>query len=173
MRDLYDGMVKPIAEFRKIPCPGQKDSLWEYEGALASTPLWPPTYFRKFSIKEIVEHPRMRNWKCTVPPNSCYACKIHLEGCHIPELLTKARNYWEGLCLDCMNITRRDVDKDYWKHTYKSNDWSRKCRKFHGRNTWYFSFMGRPEIMKKYQLEKANRKKANGYGHWFASDDSY
>lgn len=61
--------------------------------------------------------------------------------------------------MDISNPRTGDLDTDYWKHN-RLKKWSDKCRIFHQRNTWYFSFMGRPEIMTSFNREQQERKKA-------------
>ncbi|KAK2747833.1 hypothetical protein FQN55_004709 [Onygenales sp. PD_40] len=63
---------------------------------------------------------------------------------------TVTRNYFDGLCLDCMNETKNlrlqgDEDDDYWSHNSRRETYDDQCRIKHGQPTWYFSFMGRSE----------------------------
>ncbi|KAI9933730.1 hypothetical protein ASPWEDRAFT_179674 [Aspergillus wentii DTO 134E9] len=70
------------------------------------------------------------------------------------EVVRRARKetaeYFDGLCLDCMNTTknirlRGDEDDDYWLHNEGRDRYDDGCRISHGQPTWYFSFMGRRE----------------------------
>ncbi|KAL4879087.1 hypothetical protein BJY04DRAFT_220453 [Aspergillus karnatakaensis] len=56
---------------------------------------------------------------------------------------------FEGLCLDCMSITKclqegRDPDHEYWTHT-QHKEWDINCRVNHGQSSHWYSFMGRRE----------------------------
>lgn len=46
-----------------------------------------------------------------------------------------------------------DIDEDYWRHDDK-RQWDAGCRINHDQPTWYFSFMGRRSIMRKYMDNK-------------------
>ncbi|KAI0013958.1 hypothetical protein F4779DRAFT_639098 [Xylariaceae sp. FL0662B] len=68
---------------------------------------------------------------------------------------------FDGLCLDCMHKFKTgDEHSDYWEHG-RLYEFDRGCRFKHGQPTWYFSYMGRREIMSKFQdgISKATRKR--------------
>jgi hypothetical protein len=63
--------------------------------------------------------------------------------------------------MDCMDFSQsktHDADIDYWSYD-DFTKWSKGCRLKHERNTWYHSFMGRPEIMDNYQKGQEERNK--------------
>lgn len=67
---------------------------------------------------------------------------------------------FHGLCLDCMKIsTTGDPDADYWMH-HQLRQWSSGCRVYHTQPSWYFSHMGRNEVMNEYQETKKARKRS-------------
>ncbi|KAL1871889.1 hypothetical protein Daus18300_004522 [Diaporthe australafricana] len=58
-----------------------------------------------------------------------------------------------GLCLDCLTKTKLgSEDADYWNHCLDF-EFDHGCTVAHAQPTWYFSFMGRPEDMKRYAKE--------------------
>jgi hypothetical protein len=61
--------------------------------------------------------------------------------------------------MDISNPKTGDLDSDYWEHN-KLKGWSKNCRIPHGRNTWYFSFIGRAELMTSFKREQQERKRA-------------
>lgn len=81
-----------------------------------------------------------------------------LAGSVVHKTYSDILSYWEGLCLDCMDFSIGDSDKDYWAHS-SSDNWDRGCRLKHKRNTWYFSFMGRPEKMNVFAEKEAERRR--------------
>ncbi|KAI1203197.1 hypothetical protein F5X97DRAFT_160741 [Nemania serpens] len=76
----------------------------------------------------------------------------------------RVRTNFGGLCLDCMHKFKHggnDDDDDYFAHDKPGNH-DRGCRVRHGQPTWYFSYMGRRELMVQHQAQRAEeRKKKN------------
>lgn len=59
-----------------------------------------------------------------------------------------------GLCLDCLAKTKfGSNDADYWNHCLEF-EYDHGCTIPHGQPTWYFSYLGRPEKMKQFQIKK-------------------
>lgn len=71
----------------------------------------------------------------------------------------KIRNYvegeFQGLCLDCM-YTSVYGDGDYWTNGSEAR-YDDGCSIRHGESTWYFSYMGKPADMEKFQAESQSR----------------
>jgi hypothetical protein len=61
--------------------------------------------------------------------------------------------------MDISNPRTGDLDSDCWEHNERKK-WSKNCRICRQRNTWYFSFMGRAELITSFAREEQNRKKA-------------
>ncbi|RYO87857.1 hypothetical protein DL766_005949 [Monosporascus sp. MC13-8B] len=73
-----------------------------------------------------------------------------LEG-QVREGINRVRRNFEGLCLDCMHKYKTgDKDCDYWNHA-RTMDFSKGCRFHHDEPTWYYSYMGRDDEMKKFK----------------------
>ncbi|KAI1115021.1 hypothetical protein F5Y14DRAFT_450380 [Nemania sp. NC0429] len=77
----------------------------------------------------------------------------------------RVRGNFGGLCLDCMHKFKNggDDDDDYFAHDRPGNH-DRGCRVRHGQPTWYFSYMGRRELMVRHQarrVEKREERKKN------------
>ncbi|RYP16275.1 hypothetical protein DL765_005243 [Monosporascus sp. GIB2] len=69
----------------------------------------------------------------------------------VREGINRVRRNFEGLCLDCMHKYKTgDKDCDYWNHA-RTMDFSKGCRFRHGEPTWYYSYMGRDDEMKKFK----------------------
>ncbi|KAK9783131.1 putative BTB domain-containing protein [Seiridium cardinale] len=75
----------------------------------------------------------------------------------VRRMVENLRYEFEGLCLDCIKYSKLEsFNDDYWTHLL-IRDYSYNCCWVHGEPTWYFSFMARPEIIKK--LQEAQYKK--------------
>lgn len=69
-----------------------------------------------------------------------------------------------GLCLDCLTQTKfGSEDADYWNHCLDF-EFDHGCTVAHSQPTWYFSYMGRPEDMKRY-AKKARLQTQRRAGH--------
>jgi hypothetical protein len=161
-REIIKGLFNPLECFCSTNCSVNEKSLKAYIEGIKLTKIWPLETMHTRSNEDIVESPGFVNWKCKIPEGACYSCRSKLEGSHIEKTGDKIRDYWDGLCLDCMDISAPktgDLNTDYWLHN-KLEDWDRNCRISHTRNTWYFSFMGRSEIMSSFNREQQQRKKA-------------
>ncbi|KAJ8127152.1 hypothetical protein O1611_g6482 [Lasiodiplodia mahajangana] len=61
------------------------------------------------------------------------------------------RKNFGGLCLDCMHKFKTEGDDgDYFSHDQPGQH-DHGCRVKHGQPTWYFSYMGRKELMLRHQ----------------------
>ncbi|KAI1129577.1 hypothetical protein F5Y10DRAFT_263964 [Nemania abortiva] len=74
----------------------------------------------------------------------------------------RVRENFGGLCLDCMHKFRNgNDDDDYFMHDKRGHH-DHSCRVKHGQPTWYFSYMGRKELMLRHQGKRAEeRRKKN------------
>ncbi|KAI0976059.1 hypothetical protein F4678DRAFT_456385 [Xylaria arbuscula] len=90
--------------------------------------------------------------------NNCVSCFRNTaddltEG--VCEASSRARRNFDGLCLDCMHKFKMGDDhSDYFAHDKPGNH-DRNCRVRHKQPTWYFSYMGRKELMLKHQDRRA------------------
>jgi len=87
---------------------------------------------------------------------ACSGCRhLNIEDI-VEQAEIRARGYFEGMCLDCMDRSKprfgKNVDMDYWyHHTKKEHEWilpregAKPCRVRHHQPTWYYSFMGRQQ----------------------------
>jgi len=160
--DILDALFDPLDDFLDDSCAAVEKATYAYIGAVSRTGIWKLKRAHRKSNKEVIDSPGFLNWKANIPKDACYSCKHRLEGTHIAQARTDILSYWQGLCLDCMDISKTqtgDFDGDYWMYN-DLEKWSKNCRIKHLRNTWYFSFMGRQEIMNSFQREEQERKKA-------------
>jgi hypothetical protein len=161
-KEIIKGLFAPLDGFCSTNCSMKEKSLWAYVEAVRTTNIWPLETMHKKSNKDIVDSPGFVNWTCTIPEGACMSCVEKLRGDHIKKTRIEILKYWHGLCLDCMDITSPktgDLHTDYWIHGKEEQDYSENCRISHSRNTWYFSFMGRPEIMSSFLREQKERIK--------------
>lgn len=111
---------------------------------------------RNQSIQEMLERLSLfdaKNMRSYTSPRtgkvgSCIPCNQSW-GDIVLKAASTVSKYFDGLCLDCMDLSKDlrsggDRDDDYWMHNVLRN-WDRGCRIKHGEPTWYFSFMGRQE----------------------------
>jgi hypothetical protein len=160
-KEIIKGLFNPLECFCSTDCPGNEKSRKAYIEGVKQTRIWPLEMMHTRS-NDIVESLGFANWDCKIPEGACFSCRSKLEGRHIEKTGDKIRDYWDGFCLDCMDISAPktgDLDSDYWRHN-KLEDWDRNYRISHEHNTWYFSFMGRSEIMSSFNREQQQRKKA-------------
>jgi len=160
-KDTIKGLFAPLDDFGTTNCVVKAQSLEAYIDAVRRTGIWPLDKMHQKSNQEIIDGPGFVKWKANVPAGACSKCVYKLAGSHIAKTRSGVLNYWEGLCLDCMDISNPktgDIDKDYWDHNDEKR-WDMDCRIEHERNTWYFSYMGRPEIMSTFMRDQQDRKK--------------
>ena len=148
-------------------CTVKAQCLWEYNEAVQRSVICPLKDAPKKSVQEILECPGFVSWQAKIPEGPCFDCKKKLSGADVKDARDFIMDeFWDGLCLDCMDITNPktgDIDEDYWIYNARM-EWDANCRIDHEQRTWYWSFMGRPSIMSKYQQEQRARKaEARGY----------
>ncbi|PVH83318.1 hypothetical protein DL98DRAFT_585607 [Cadophora sp. DSE1049] len=141
-------------------CPKNAEALRTYLDGVSSTRIWPFSNQHRVAIQTTIDSPGLVNWTYKKVIGACNACDRHLRGYHVETARERTEDYWDGLCLDCMNKSKTktgSVHSDYWLHN-SLRTWSRGCRLTgHSRNTWYHSFMGRHEEMEDY-LEKQSKR---------------
>jgi len=124
---------------------------------LSKTGIWPMDTQHQRSIREILDSPGFVEFECKIPPGTCASCSSNCQPAKIQAVRSKILSDFDGLCLDCMDLSLPkidgDVDRDYWEHD-KNRIWDVDCRISHSQPTWYFSFMGRRAEMKAHQLKK-------------------
>jgi hypothetical protein len=184
-KEILRAVFEPLepGKFCSTKCAVWEKSVVSYLDGLQETGIWPIHGLHKKSNMDIVDGNGFVNWKCSIPTGACSSCKLQLEGHHIKKTCKDIHNYWQGLCLDCMDISAPktgDLDGDYCKCSKRDTflflailapansllglhnsikRWDKDCRISHQRNTWYFSFMGRQEIMTSFQKAQQERKR--------------
>lgn len=152
LRTTLQGHVSAEVDrnLQQNPCDCNETSICVYLKELNRIGIrpWGDTFY-KSSIKEITDRLELFDQahirKLNVKPCHC-KCSPHC-GCSISwdEVIKKARNetleYFEGLCLDCMRRSPRK-DSKYWRPESHQEDYDKHCRIYHGKTSWYFSFMG-------------------------------
>lgn len=141
-------------DFRQISCACRPHALDNIIEAIDDTGIW-PLHEKTRSINDILAG--LARFKYVPPPNACTKCSVNIT---FKALIRTIKNYFDGLCLDCMdssNPRTGTLATDYWLHNYERK-WVANCRIKHDRNTWYFSYMGRPEQMEAHQREMQDRK---------------
>ena len=95
---------------------------------------------------------RMEGFKWEPKSDACDRCKVNYK-LLVQGLAEDVKNYYHGLCLDCMDRSKPKYgsdDADYWKVLrVKKKEYDHRCRIEHGESTWYHSFMGRQDVRKR------------------------
>ena len=144
----------------KANCTCRKETLYDYEKHLYNIQVWPlERVGREASISTILD--RLQNFSFEPKSTACSECthpciKRNVVSfsrvtyaTHVVEVVKRVREYFDGLCLDCLDRTKpkfESSEKDYWMHaSLDESDYCKGCRINHKQPTWYFSFMGRQE----------------------------
>ena len=97
-------------------------------------------------MNEILD--RLESFNFEAKSSACGPCRKDYGGM-VRRTEKKVREYFDGLCLDCLNRSKPklgNTDMDYWRHNdLKEHEWVMGCRFPHKQPTWYFSFNGRKE----------------------------
>ncbi|KAH7035909.1 uncharacterized protein B0I36DRAFT_382523 [Microdochium trichocladiopsis] len=142
---LHKELYLPIRKLLMASCGHKEHMLFAYEKKLFASGAWPleQTGHRN-SIRGLLQ--KLKTVDNDDMPESCQGCAVNVSGV-ICEAAKEVNDYFDGLCLDCINVSKlRDNDDDYWHHA-SMGPWDLECRVDHGEPTWYFSFMGRREHM--------------------------
>ncbi|KAK2799347.1 hypothetical protein FQN50_008506 [Emmonsiellopsis sp. PD_5] len=167
-RELFSELQNIVASAK---CSCKEATVFDYLRELQRIRVWPTEVnFRQNSICVMLERLRMfndANMRCdrSVPATGvsnaegtvdaarvrrpCSDCSRDWQAI-VSKADTVTRNYFDGLCLDCMDKTKNlrlqgDEDDDYWSHSSHRDSYDSQCRIKHDQPTWYFSFMGRSE----------------------------
>ncbi|TVY83648.1 hypothetical protein LSUE1_G002598 [Lachnellula suecica] len=164
-------LFEPLDTFCPNNCEVHEKCIAAYLEGVKRTGIWPLQHQQKKSNKSIIDSSGFVNWTCVVPDEACFSCTYKLGGSHIRQTREDILEYWDGLCLNCMDVSNPktgDSDDDYWVHN-DLKEWDSDCLLPHSRNTWYFSFMGRPESMNSFRDEQQSRKRGRNDREEFGS----
>ena len=97
---------------------------------------------------------------------ACFGCRDMDIASNVKRAKDRTRNYFEGLCLDCMDKSQpkmgAEIDMDYWDH-HKRKEHEvllplrpgvKPCRVRHKVPTWYYSFMGRQRDRDRFKRDR-------------------
>lgn len=73
------------------------------------------------SIQQIIDSPGFVDWKCRKPKGTCANCLNQLEGDHTDTIREKPITYWEGLCLDCMDLSQPKTASHHGDYFSRNN----------------------------------------------------
>lgn len=146
----------------------------DYQQALLKTGAWPlEALGHRTALVVLLDRLGKFQYKVRPKRKTCDRCDRDYEKI-VYDTAHKARVYFDGLCLDCMNASKpktEDEHTDYWAHNkLKEYEFVKGCRVIkHVQPTWYFSFMGRREEqdrLRKLYREKPHAKHlGNHHGH--------
>ncbi|PQE10016.1 BTB POZ fold protein [Rutstroemia sp. NJR-2017a BVV2] len=156
---VLKGLFAPIDQFLRRSCTCKEATLFAYCQGLSKTGIWPLEYHMKKPCQQILDS--FKHFACDVTENTCDGCEYLLQDTSIHEIHKTIQEHFEGLCLDCMDLskgTSEDTKKYLRRDVFREYD--SECRVSHGQPTWYWSYMGRKTEMQAHQREK--HKKWNG-----------
>ncbi|KAH7115908.1 hypothetical protein B0J11DRAFT_593578 [Dendryphion nanum] len=151
---------------RKCKCQNWEKVCGRYIAALIKINV-NPLESGTMSINELLDN--LAGFSIHRMPHCCTLCNVDWEGT-VVAARTKVASYFDGLCLDCMDRSKRkrgDPDQHYWKHCASvEGRWDHYCRIAHGESTWYHSWLGRDEHRQKLialHREDKRTKKRNSW----------
>ncbi|KAK0118263.1 hypothetical protein ONS95_012564 [Cadophora gregata] len=139
-------------------CKKRAECYITYMEEVTLTKLWPFSTQHRIPIQTVLDSPGMTNWTHKKILDSCMDCFRRLKGDHVHEAREKVEKYWEGMCLDCVKLSLDKAGTRYAAYFSKdkSERWGAGCQVFHGRNEWYFSFMGSQDVMVQHQEDRGD-----------------
>ena len=162
-KDIVKALFSPLEKFCSAGCAVKAQSLESYIEGVKRTGVWPLETMPQNSIQKFLNSPGVLKWEAKVPEGACISCIKQLRGHHITKMPEEIKEYWVGLCLDCMDTSKPKTDcltRDWARDEQQEFDWSEDCRIRHGRNTVYFSYMARPDFRSTFTEQQQDRKKA-------------
>ncbi|RDW92731.1 uncharacterized protein DSM5745_00053 [Aspergillus mulundensis] len=146
-KDLFNS-VASILGGRECDC--REGTVFDYLKELWRVKVWPlDNAFKDASAMDVLQKIGRFDASHIRSPvqqgNNCY-CNADWSDIVMKAAL-RTLDYFDGLCLDCMSVTKclmegRDPDHEYWKNGEKKK-YDVSCCISHHQPTWYFSFMGR------------------------------
>ncbi|PYH86447.1 hypothetical protein BO82DRAFT_397619 [Aspergillus uvarum CBS 121591] len=124
----------------------QRISVWSFEDCMRHCSIDDLVFrMKRFDASKMREYRDPKTQK----PMDGFACE-HGWKAVVAGAAKRVEAYFDGLCLDCMDLTKNlhkggDRDRDYWAYMRPRDRYDENCRIKHGEPTWYFSFMGRRE----------------------------
>lgn len=163
---IHNELFRPNEKLLKATCSCKEVTLFGYEKALYDIDVWPlERVCQRSSMTTILA--RLDNFSFEPQKEACGSCRSDYKGI-VKLAQSKTRSYFDGLCLDCMDKTKPvtgDEDMDYWQHDrLGESDLMDHCRVKHHQPTWYFSFMGRRDVMDRFLRNKRSRENG-GYSN--------
>ncbi|KAI9038241.1 BTB/POZ domain-containing protein [Aspergillus affinis] len=153
---LHRGLFELICEIVDTgKCSCKERTVFNFLAELRRIQAWPlEDTMAKTSIETMLK--RLKRFGSSRmnahgPNTGMLLCKCSRNwGQVVYDTVRRVRNYFDGLCLDCMKSSkdvkyRRDGDIEYWGHHMSRKKYDAHCRIKHGEPTWWFSFMGRRE----------------------------
>lgn len=153
---LHKGLWQCMDVLLRARCFCKDATFFQYNLHLMLTGAWPlEQTWNSIPVGEILH--RLDSFLYEPDVRDCRTCT----GKSFTDLVDRAtegtRNHFDGLCLDCLNVSAdRNTEKYYWEQDRKYQ-WSKNCRVTHQESSWYYSFCGREDSRRKYQKEKQRR----------------
>ncbi|KAK5137621.1 hypothetical protein LTR08_007916 [Meristemomyces frigidus] len=166
---LHRSLYAPInGLLKEARCRCRADVLYAYEQALANTGAWPlEAAFLGHSVDRVLKMLDGFPGPRALTSQTCgaSACSFNFAPV-VGKAREECRQYFDGLCLDCMNTSKPkfgDANEDYWQHSKQGVPWDAGCRIRHQQPSWYFSFMGRRYKMVEW-VDRSHSYSNRGYG---------
>ncbi|KAK5111575.1 hypothetical protein LTR62_004871 [Meristemomyces frigidus] len=150
---LHRGLYNPIDDLlKRARCRCKPHALYAYEQSLSYTGAWPLETSALNNSMEMVLRKLEHNFPVQpYRPQTCGSqfCTFDFRTV-VDHAGVEARNYFDGLCLDCMHhsVVRKvedgagEGDEEYWRHSKQGVPWDAGCRIQHSQPAWFFSFQG-------------------------------
>ena len=139
-------------------CKRRAECYIAYMEEVTLTKLWPFSTQHRVPIQTVLDSAGMTNWTHKKILDSCLDCFRCLKGDHVIKARVDVGKYWQGMCLNCVGLSLDAAVTKYVDYFNKDQPdaWQIGCDFEHGRNEWYFSFMGPQDAMVKHQESKDN-----------------
>lgn len=154
---MHSKLYEPNESLLRATCTCKEKSLYGYEKALYDIEVWPlERVAQKLTMTSILDH--LHGFTFKPHKDACKSCRKDYNSI-VRSAQTYTKTYFDGLCLDCMNMSKTgDMNQDYWIHNkLRQDEVVSGCRFNHSQATWYFSFMGRKEERDHFQSVKRQR----------------
>ena len=143
---LEQELYYPLERLHRAACACRKETAFDYEDALIALECWPiKDAAQRSPLSELFE--RLSHFEFRPATTSCESgeCRRSFKR-SVEVAIGRARQSFQGLCLDCMNRSKPVVGQPRGEYIKNNSPhvgcWDIDCRFGHGRPSWYVSSRG-------------------------------